>query len=404
MRLSKWDMVSFHGADLARAASTQAINPDVMILRMFNPRGYIGFNQPGCQQGIHMPFNSSGGSTAGCSIFAGHWLYAPGTTLSSSMSSTTTTAFVNDPSRLKVGQYVVIRPNGSFHNAEHAKVTAINNAAKRITLIRGFKSVPTARPAGAIMAMHQLGLGYAGSSEARLWAFNQSINCPRDGNGRTIGEVMALWLANNLTKNHLGVHVNGVTIDGILFDTDPHFYWNYNVPVDSDNNLIPESPVMISANGTNMWGEGLEDFYAELRSRLPGKIIVGGESISRGFAWINGSELEGWPVNDNGGNINPPYPYDRVDQLLASYTFHLHQHGPGPQYSHGFSRVLTKRYPMGVTPVPTTNAPFRFGFGLALMEDGFYGEDNAEVWPQTVTEKWWDEYAVDVRRGLPTLW
>ena len=65
MRLSKWDMVSFHGADLARAASTQAINPDVMILRMFNPRGYIGFNQPGCQQGIHMPFNSSGGLNCG---------------------------------------------------------------------------------------------------------------------------------------------------------------------------------------------------------------------------------------------------------------------------------------------------------------------------------------------------
>ena len=185
--------------------------------------------------------------------------------------------------------------------------------------------------------------------------------------------------------------------------TRSHFYWSYNAPVDSDNNLIPESQVMISANGTNVWGEGVEEVYAELRSRLPGKIIVGGESTSRGFGWINGSELEGWPVNDNGGNINPPYPYDRVDQLLVSYTFHLHQHGPGPQYSHGFSRVLTKRYPMGVTPVPTTNAPFRFGFGLALMEDGFYGEDNAEVWPQTVTEKWWDEYAVDVAR-LAELW
>ncbi len=36
-RLSKWDIVSFHGSDLARAAQTQAINPDVMILRMFNP-------------------------------------------------------------------------------------------------------------------------------------------------------------------------------------------------------------------------------------------------------------------------------------------------------------------------------------------------------------------------------
>ena len=60
---------------------------------------------------------------------------------------------------------------------------------------------------------------------------------------------MALWLANNLTKNTKGVHVNGVMIDGVLFDTDHHFYWNYNVPVDSDNNLIPDSLVMMSANG-----------------------------------------------------------------------------------------------------------------------------------------------------------
>ena len=315
MQLSKWDIVSFHGAEFARAAQTQAINPDVMILRMFNPRSYIQAERTDCEQPIHMPFNSSGGSTEGCSIFAGHWLYTPGTTLSSSMSSTTTTAFVNDPSRVKVGQYVVIynAPTGSFNNAEHAKVTAIDNASKRITLTRAFKSIPTAHPAGAIMAMHELGLGYAGATDPRLWAFNISSISPRDANGRTTGEAMAVWLANNLYKNSKGITVNGVTVDGILFDTDMHFYWSSN-PVDVDNDLVADTN---ATEGTNLWGEGLEDFYADVRSRLPGKFLVGGESTSRGFAWNSGTELEGWPVNDTGGNVNPPYAYDRVDQLLS---------------------------------------------------------------------------------------
>lgn len=256
MRLSKWDIVSFHGAELARAAQTQAINPDVMILRMFNPRSYIGYNQANCEQPVHMPFNSSGGSTAGCSIFAGHWLYTPGTTLSSTMSSTSTTALVNDPSRVKVGQYVVIydAPTGSFKNAEHAQVTAIDTAAKRITFSRGFKSIPSAHPAGAIMAMHELGLGYAGGgTDPRLWAFNISSTSPRDVNGRTIGEAMAVWIANNLHKNSKGITVNGVTVDGILFDTDVHFYWNSN-PVDLDNDLVADTNGT-GADGTNLWGK-----------------------------------------------------------------------------------------------------------------------------------------------------
>jgi hypothetical protein len=394
---SKYSTVAFDGARIATAATMKKDFPQTTVLRYFLPRSYES-GSSAVNNG--MPFTSTGPATNGKGeIYAGAWLYLAGTTTTTPLSATALTVSVRDASRIQAGQYVVIYngPAGSFIAVEHDKVASVNLANNTITLVaRGYKSVASAHPAGAIVAEHDLGSGGNGNSvPPENWAFNLSSSAPKDANGKQFNAVQAAWLAQNLNFNAQGKPDGKFTFDGVIFDGEVgDFLTNPNDDVNND--LTPDAG--ISSTGTNWYGTGLDTFYADLRSLVgSSKLLVGGTGLVRGLASLNGVQGEGYP-NAGTSFVSPPN-YSLYDQRLADYTFHAHEGAIGPEYNEVLSKTPTKLYPVlqnGGTP-PTSNAPFRLSFGFSLLEDGEYGQDRNGVDP------WFDEYSVDVDPGSPTF-
>ncbi len=139
------------------------MDPSTAGLRIIAPAEYQGWNDSDpCRQGSGLPFGGTGPSTQGCDVYAGHWLYAPGSTLRSAINAGTTTVQVADASRFNAGRYVVIYEGGAgaFRNAEHARVTGVNRSNNTLTLAnRGYKSTAASHPAGSIIAEHVIGNG-----------------------------------------------------------------------------------------------------------------------------------------------------------------------------------------------------------------------------------------------------
>jgi hypothetical protein len=144
-----------------------------------------------------------------------------------------------------------------------------------------------------------------------------------------------------------------------------------------------------------MKGAGFQAFYVRLRSLIGGsKILVGSNGTIRGYTHLNGTQCEGYP-NVNTSYVSPP-KYFLSDEKLASYSYHLHHHTWGPVYTEILSKTPTLIYPHlenGGSP-PTSNSPFRYSFGMALLENGSYGQKR----PGT-NGAWWDEYSVNVSPG-----
>ncbi|WP_295578827.1 putative glycoside hydrolase [uncultured Lamprocystis sp.] len=394
-QFSKYDVIALKSHRFDWLASIQAVNPDTRGLRIHSPFGYQGYTEKDpCGPGSGMPFGGTGAATSGCNVFAGHWLYAAGTTLSRAIAANTTNVQVIDATLFNPGRYVVIYDGraGSFENAEHAKVTAVNTDTNTLTLSsRGLKSTARAHPVGAIVAEHVIGNGDA--LEAEIWTYNHSTTCPRDSSGRQLNVIMAEWLANNYNKDKDG-GVTKAKIHGIMFDADFHFIQDsfHNKKPDVNNDLVQDNG--FSPTGENFWGEGLDDFYTNLRERLPNALIVGGVIETRGYTSLNGSDFEGWPQRDIGTALPD---YREIDGRLSIYSAQMHHGNVGPRYVEIINRVSTRIYQFYNTP-GTSNAPFRFSFGLTLLDDGYYGQENNT----TTRDPWWDEYAVDIVPGSPT--
>jgi len=397
-QLSKYSVIAAKAHRFTLMAQVQAINPEIRALRVHCPQEYQGFeDNDACRTGNGMPFGGTGPATTGCNVYAGHWLYAPGTTLRSAIAANATSVQVDDPSQFIVGRYAVIYDGapGAFLNAEHVRVTAVNAQTRTLTLAnRGYKSTARTHPASAIIAEHVVGNGTTGSDvNPENWVYNQSTTCPKDSSGRQINEIMAEWLATNYTKDPSGKAAN-VRLEGILFDSDFNFIKDsgHNKRPDVDNDLALDDG--FSRTGENLWGNGMEAFYNALRERLPDAVLIGGVPESRGYDGLNGTQFEGWPQR-NIGSSSPDYR--EIGGRLSNYSVQMHHGIHGPRYSEGYNRMSTRLYPYG-SVVATSNAPFRFSFGLILLEDGYYGQQNSYV-----TDPWWDEYAVDVVRGSPTF-
>ena len=259
-------------------------------------------------------------------------------------------------------------PAGSFTNAEHARITAINTSTKTLTVAaRGFKSTAISHPAGAIVAQHVIGQG-AGHPEN--WSYNMSTQSPRDANGNTASQALANWAAANVFIDHKGNHVN-IRMDGIQFDAD--FYDELtSKKSDVNNDLVTDNG--ISGSGVNWWGLGLEDFYQQMRNRFPSKIIIAGNRKVRGFASTNGTQLEAFPAKNR---TNPVPTYDDINSQFSRYSFHLHNNKAGPLHTHNLNKTPTRVCPFGHSVSQTSNSVMRLGLGLTLLDDGYYGQENS---------------------------
>ncbi len=397
---SKYDVIGAKSGMLYKIAPAQKINPALEYHYSFHPRAYLGYlSADPCDIAFGMPFNNTGDATnpGSCTVYAGHWLYKAGTRLSYSISNTQTTLYVADARNLAAGGYAVIYSGGpgAFVNAEHVLIQSVDRSVtpNRVVLAqRGYKSVARAHAANAIIAEHERGSG--GSN--RNWAYNISTTGPRDANGRTIAQVMASWIPGNMNRNSKG-QVMDVNVTGVYFDEDSYVMVNYQA--DANNDLIIDNGIL--ANGRNVWGEGLDNFYALLRARLPGKRIVAGWRQSRGFGSLNGTQMENWLLAGNDFAVNPDYTGNGgIYSQLHNYMIHLEHHTEAEGYTEALSKVPTRLYPgtvkSGPNPVvPSSNANFRLGFGAALLGNGHYGRQNSDWHP----DPWYDEYAVNVVKG-----
>lgn len=391
---SKYKAVSYSTRLIQSAAELRLKYPSITILRYF-PAPYDP-RHPAYSR----PFDSSGPASVGSAVFPGHWMYLAGSTLAAPIGSSDLVLQVADPTRFTAGQYVVIYDGGpgAFTNGEHAKIQAVDTRRKTVTLVsRGYKSTPKAHVSGAVVAQHWIGAaGTLGATAApESWIYNYSTACPRDANGNQMNVVMADWLGANLDLDGHGQPVGDFHFDGVLFDGERQYF--YPIPnTDMDNDLVAEAG--LSRTGENMYGPGIETLYARLRSVLgPTKILVSSNGYQRGFKSVNGAQCEGYPV-DGSSYLSPP-PYTLIGTKFASYSYHIHDRAYGPVYTEVLSKMPTLLYPNldgGGSP-PTSNAPFRFSFGLALLDDGFYGQHRPGYQP------WWDEYSVDVTAGSPTF-
>ena len=204
---------------------------------------------------------------------------------------------------------------------------------------------------------------------------------------------MAEWLAANLNLDRKGNRVGGFEYDGVLFDGERGYFFTDPL-ADMDNDLIAEGGLN-PRTGENMHGPGNEALYAKLRRLIGGsKILVGSNGDVRGDTDLNGTQCEGYP-NVGTSYFSPPN-YSHSDEKLASYAYHLRHHDYGPVYTEIVSKTPTLLYPHldnGGSP-PTSNSPFRYSFGMALLENGSYGQKRPGV-----NDPWWDEFSVNVTPG-----
>ncbi len=384
---SKYNLIATQAALLPAVATLQAKYPDIRYIRMFTPREFQEY-QSGlfCSQGKGIPFEVSDLFTGGCSVYAGHWLYSAGAQTSSNLDQTNSVVKVEDASRFQVGKYVVIydAPAGSFLNAEHAKIIEKNGF--ELTLQRAYKSLAQNHSSGSIIAQHVLGQ----SGEHPLnWSYNLSTSCPLDSQGNTVGTYMAEFIEKNIDIDRTGEQQN-INISGILFDVD-FYYELWPKQSDVNNDLITDNGV-IWDNAENLWGLGIEQFYAKLRQRLPNMPIIGGSKNARGYNSLSGTQIEGWL-----GTWGPMPIYNQLDSLFSKYIFAIHQFTNAPSLTHALNKQPTKLYPIHSDPLNPVedNRVFRLGLGMALMDDGYFGHENSPDYPDT----WYDEFAVDVRAG-----
>jgi hypothetical protein len=394
--VSKYDSIQLDGFMMTPTVElAQRINPNLLVFRKFNAAGYRGFTFPNpCTDSIGVPFGSTGPATTDCAWHAGHWVYYAGTRSSQAMTATSMSVVVADAKRVTPGRYVVIydAPAGSFRNAEHALVKSVSGNTVTFSQ-RGFKSIARSHPSGAILAEHPVAGSAKGTEEPQHWMYNMSSACPIDSRGNQLTDTMATWLAQNIQLGPQSRMVN-LRVDGVMFDTDS---WSvsWRPQLDVNNDLVADGG-WDSATGTNLWGEGTERFYQRVRDSLPHKLIVGGDRVVRGFESLNGTQMEGWPVSNAYHSATPEYR--RMDELLSKSVMHLRE-GPQEQASfvENFSKTPTKAYPYGVSPAPKSNAPFRFAFGTALLDDGYFGQELSS----DTRDPWWDEFAVDVAVDSP---
>ena len=386
---SKYMFIDAKGGNFPRIESIQnKLSPQTKMLRHISARAYQNWNYAECTISGGLAFEATtaasqgGPKSAGCGIFAGHFLYKPGTKLRASAGASVQQLRVENASRVQKGQYVVIydAPVGSFKNAEHARVTGVDRGSNTITVSRGYKSKPKARSAGAIVAQHVLGQG----KDARLWAFNLSSKSPRDANGRTFGQFYAQWLGRNLLRYKNGV-LTTANVAGVMFDAD--FYYDLKASgSDANNDLKLDNGV--SPSGQNWLGDGLDDFYRLVRSRLPGKYVIVGHQHARGYASAHGTQIESW-IDYGNKDFSPTPKYDRLNEMFARYLYNMSERRDGPALVHTLTKTPTRQYPGKAGSKAKNNRPFRLALAMAMMEDGYFGTHS-----ELTSHAWWDEYAV----------
>jgi hypothetical protein len=406
-QLACFDIVGVKPFQQDIVASAQAINPNLTYLREWCPQENQHFlgEYPDCTPDTStslangLPFASTGAITAVPvgSVFAGHWLYKPYTTLTGTLSSGGSTVTVASTANLSIGSWVCIYTGASFADPEHCKITNISGLT--VTLgTRGHKSTQQAHSSGDRMALHQQG----NANCEYLWAYNLSDDCPLDdsGAGEKMNERLAEFMAYNYDKQADGTDMTA-TCHGVLLDSDFHEFvvGGSAVSRDCDCDNDQTADYGFFPNGTNSWGVGLETFYARVRHHLDQRghtdaIVIGGDFKSHGLDDNCGSQMETFPDSNYSETLAYPSNYNNINSHISAQKMQMANGDITP-------RILSNQNKSGTDTYGgrTDDKPARLAMALGLMFDGTSSFQNSGASVEPDVFRWWDEMAVDLTPG-----
>ncbi len=196
--------------------------------------------------------------------------------------------------------------------------------------------------------------------------------------------------------------------DGLFFDSfnttiaQPFTDCNGNVvQIDSNGDGVPDDPAVLNA----AWKAGVYSVLSTFRGLAPNAYILGhvldSPAQPGSLAAFNGTSLEGYPqsVREGQGTFGALWDlYQTWESQAVSPTMTMIQACPPNQLSYGYGyNPLGALLPSTAAFAQSSYPNMRFGLGLALMGDGFFGFDFGDE-PAQLTW-WYDEY--DFNLGYP---
>ncbi|MFB3828276.1 MAG: hypothetical protein ACE15B_16025 [Bryobacteraceae bacterium] len=243
-------------------------------------------------------------------FFAGHWLYYNGAQVLTGVPAEAgeTEIRVSDARlfRTGIGRYqrsaedvVLCESAGGkpdWSRAEQVKLVSVDVKAGVIRVRRGmYGTAPRAFAAGRAWAAAHVYEGPWGEKSNLMWAYNYSLDCPRDPAGRNCADVLVADLVEKF---------NGplAAFDGLEFDVLKHTL-----------NTSPRGGRRILADARS-YAAGVTAFLRKLGGALGERRLIMADGWNpnnqRSFGLLNGIEAEGWPaltdfeVRDWSGGMN----------------------------------------------------------------------------------------------------
>jgi hypothetical protein len=205
---------------------------------------------------------------------------------------------------------------------------------------------------------------------------------------------MAAWVSKHLNDSYVNGSYKSFpgAWDGILFDSTVYWLNDQTPKADVNNDMVADGGIL--TNGRSAWGEGITALFTEIRNRLPsGMILTGGSDGTRGASQLNGTQFEAFPGGSHSSNN-----YSGYSGALQAYDLWVNRAGNTPPHTEILARIGTDKYrscsQFGQTVEQGSNRDFRFLFGSALLNDGYFSYNNG-----CFGDYWWDEFSVDTSTG-----
>jgi len=250
--------------------------------------------------------------------FPGHWVLSPGTTLASTITSTSQTLRVASTNNMRQGPALLVETDSSgdklWDRFEYVLITSVGTGT--ITVRREFNGSPVAREFPSTRT-YVAPMPWDSRNRKPFvdWFFNLSKYCPKDSIGRTAMDVLHLDMLKPLELGGPLDHIGGLDLaSGPLTVT----------PANADYNLDGiEDP-------DSVYRDGVRTFYQRIREVLgPDRVLT--TSLDYEFLdYINGVNQEGLaepddPWNEVTETVNEVLAWRKLSKLpMVSLAFQQH--------------------------------------------------------------------------------
>lgn len=249
-------------------------------------------------------------------IFAGHWMFEVGTTVSEDIDLTEPRVriYVEDNSNFAVdGDAMIHYYDAASETHDWTKVEHVQVREVESDDTGPFLKVRREAPVEWVMGDKEIRIApHATIFGPASWAINLSVGSPTDKNGRAGWEFLADYLYNRWQSDLCTGDGKQTCPDGIELDGGrwlPNNQGSPDILVDANNDGVTDYGYV---DGIQTYGLGGILSLEALRSKLPDSLIIADSSRPaigyRGFNHVNGIEMENFPeTNKTRTSVNKHY-------------------------------------------------------------------------------------------------